>query len=56
MNPIVPSSWEVYKTEIRNGNTHLVMKPPMLLGEEQLWVEGERYKELLAVFENTEKL
>jgi hypothetical protein len=31
MNPIVPTQWEQYQSEVDKGNAHLVMAPPLSL-------------------------
>lgn len=47
VNPLVPSAWEVYGREVRNGNAAYVVSPPLQLGQEAQWSEGERYKRLV---------
>ena len=47
LNPQVPSAWQVYNSEVAKGNAHLVMSPPMLIGQEPDYTTGERYKKLV---------
>ena len=47
LNPTVPSAWEVYENRVRMENADMVMQPPMLVSEENQFIEGERYKKLI---------
>jgi hypothetical protein len=47
VNPLVPSAWEVYDQEVQNGNAAYVMSPPLQVGQEEQWSEGQRYKNLV---------
>lgn len=47
VNPTVPSAWDVYESEVVKGNAHLVIAPPLIIGKESEYAEGQRYKQLL---------
>jgi hypothetical protein len=49
LNPIVPSAWEVYEKEKQLYGASMSLSPPIMVGSEHHWVEGERYKKLLAM-------
>lgn len=47
VNPIVPSAWEVYESELAKGHAHFIMSPPLIFGNEQERSIGQRYKQLM---------
>lgn len=47
VNPLVPPAWAVYEQEVRAGNAHMVMAPPLQIGQESQESEGERYARIV---------